>query len=163
METTKREVMPFQFSNSSQAANSGHEVRAIVDEHGEPWFVANEVCSILGFTRGRDALRMVDDDDKALISFKSALQAALNVPPRGLLIVNEAGLYTMIFQSNKPEARAFKRWVTHEVLPTVRQTGAYVHSDNISLDQMKALNEALRCQLATAVSPKKEEEKYVIV
>ncbi len=97
----------------------------VVDRDGEPWFVAADVCSALSFSRPQDALRMVDEDDKYLISFKGALSAGLEVGPRGVLLVNESGVYQIIFQSNKPEAKKFKKWVTSEVLPAIRKTGSY--------------------------------------
>jgi len=97
----------------------------VVDRDGEPWFVAADVCSALSFSRTQDALRMVDEDDKCLISFKGALSAGLEVGPRGVLLVNESGVYQIIFQSNKPEAKKFKKWVTSEVLPAIRKTGSY--------------------------------------
>jgi len=118
----------------------------ITDQHGNPWWVANEVCEVLGFSRGRDALRMVDKEDKRLESFKSALCTTLNIPPRGLLLVNESGLYQIIFQSNKPEAKAFKRWVTHEVLPTIRKTGSY-NAKTASAPELASV-EAVRSLLA---------------
>ena len=97
----------------------------VVDRDGEPWFVAADVTAALSFSRPQDALRMVDEDDKCLISLKGALSAGLEVGPRGVLLVNESGVYQIIFQSNKPEAKKFKKWVTSEVLPAIRKTGSY--------------------------------------
>ena len=104
---------------------SGAEVRTVmIDE--EPWFVAADVCSVFGFSRPHDPLRMVNDKDKYLISQKDALSVGLNVGPRGILMVNEPGVYQIIFQSNKPEARQFMEWVCGEVLPMIRKTGVYM-------------------------------------
>lgn len=89
---------------------------------GEPWFVAKDVCDILGLTKYRDALMRLDEDDKGC--------PVLMDTPGGkqeMSTVNESGLYSLIFQSRKPEAKEFKRWVTSEVLPAIRRQGFYVH------------------------------------
>ena len=83
---------------------------------GEPWFVAADVCRALDIGNVSQALTRLDEDEVTLI---------LNEGGRELNIVSEPGLYTLILGSRKPEARAFKRWITHEVLPTLRQTGTY--------------------------------------
>ena len=95
-------------------------VRAIRDENDEPWFVAKDVCAALGLGNSRQALARLDDDEKGVISADT---------PGGeqqVQAVNEAGLYSVILGSRKPEARAFKRWVTHEVLPALRRDGGYM-------------------------------------
>lgn len=84
---------------------------------GEPWFVAVDVCRALEIDR--TASRRLDDDEKGVCSMHT---------PGGLqdvTIINEPGLYTLVLGSRKPEAKAFKRWITHEVLPSIRKTGAY--------------------------------------
>lgn len=94
-------------------------VRAIRDENGEPMFVAKDVCAALEVKNSRDALARLDDDEKGVV---------LTDTPGGeqqMQAVNEAGLYVLVLSSRKPEARAFKRWVTHEVLPALRREGAY--------------------------------------
>lgn len=104
-------VTPFRFPAT------GQQVRTI-DLDGQPWFVAADVCAVLDLHPGR-ALARIDDDEKGV---------RLTQTPGGMQslgYVNEPGLYSLILGSRKPEARAFKRWVTHEVLPTIRQTGAY--------------------------------------
>ncbi|MGN8049587.1 phage antirepressor KilAC domain-containing protein [Curtobacterium sp. 22159] len=96
---------------------SGRDVRMILVD-GEPWFVAADVIALLDLDR--TALRRVDEDDKGVDS--------VHTPGGGqqLVTVNEAGLYSLVLGSRKPEAREFKRWVTHEVLPSIRRTGQYV-------------------------------------
>ena len=89
-------------------------------EDGEPWFVAKDVCDALELSNVTVALQRLDDDERA--KFNLGRQGDTNV-------VNEAGLYTLILGSKKKEAQAFKRWVTHEVLPALRRDGAYVASD----------------------------------
>lgn len=94
-------------------------VRAVRGEDGEPMFVAKDVCAALGLGNSRQALARLDDDEKGVIS---------NDTPGGeqqMQAVNEPGLYVLVLSSRKPEARAFKRWVTHEVLPALRREGAY--------------------------------------
>lgn len=97
---------------------SGNQVRTIVIL-GEPWIVAQDVCSILGLGNISQAVSRLDDDEKGIY---------LNDTPGGpqeMLHVNEAGLYTLVLASKKPEAKTFKRWLTHEVLPSIRRTGGY--------------------------------------
>lgn len=87
---------------------------------GEPWFVAKDVCQVLGISKSRDAISRLDDDERG---------ALLMDTPGGkqtMATVNESGLYNLIFQSRKPVARKFKRWVTSEVLPSLRRYGRYV-------------------------------------
>ena len=93
-----------------------HEVRT-VQVDGEPWFVSSDVCSILDIANTTRATDGLDNDEKGLHIMKT---------PGGnqqVSIVNEPGLYSLILRSRKPEAKAFKRWITHEVLPTIRKTG----------------------------------------
>ncbi|MFD5221413.1 phage antirepressor KilAC domain-containing protein [Streptomyces tendae] len=95
----------------------GNEVRAQI-ENGEPWWVAADVCSILDLHTGR-ALARLDDDEKGMRSTHT---------PGGLQLlayVNEPGLYSLVLGSRKPRAKDFKRWITHEVIPSIRKTGSY--------------------------------------
>lgn len=95
------------------------EIRTATDEHGEIWFVAADVCSALEHTNPTKAVAdHVDDEDKA--NFQ------LGLPGRAPTVVNESGLYALIFGSRKEAAKRFKRWVTSEVLPAIRKTGQYV-------------------------------------
>lgn len=99
------------------------EIRAMLDEKGEPWFVGKDVAEVLGYKKSRNAMMAhVDDDDKttALIQGPGS-----NYKTRAI-IINESGLYSLILSSKLPQARAFKRWVTSEVLPQIRKTGGYI-------------------------------------
>ena len=96
-----------------------HEVRTVVRD-GEPWFVAKDICDILGLENTTNALRSLDEDELSLIKLNSGGQV------REMLCVLESGLYALVFKSRRPEAQAFRKWVTSEVLPTIRKTGAYV-------------------------------------
>ena len=86
----------------------------------EPWFAAVDVCAILDIKNSRDAVSRLDEDEKGVV---------LTDTPGGqqeISIINESGFYTLILRSRKPEAKAFRRWVTHEVLPSIRKRGYYL-------------------------------------
>ena len=97
-------------------------VRTVVKD-GEPWFVAKDVCDVLGISNNRDALAALDEDEKSNVG-KSDI-SNIEVPNRGLSIINESGLYALVIRSNKPNARKFRKWITSEVLPSIRKTGKY--------------------------------------
>ena len=98
-------------------------------KHGEEiWFVANDLCRALGYSNPRDALsKHVYKEDKRVIlkSQIATLDTTLEIPNRGLTFINESGMYCLIFGSNLPAAKRFTRWVTNEVLPSIRETGSY--------------------------------------
>ncbi|QQD82646.1 phage antirepressor KilAC domain-containing protein [Bacillus siamensis] len=97
------------------------EVRTVIQD-GQPWFVAKDVCEILGIKNATQAVSKLDVDERSM----------LNIGRQGNTnIVNEPGLYTLILGSRKPEAKQFKRWITHEVIPTIRKTGGYVANDDL--------------------------------
>lgn len=98
------------------------EVRTITRE-GEPWFVAADVCRALEIKNNRDAVERLDDDEKGVVS-TDTLGGTQTVT-----IINEPGLYSLVLGSRKPEARAFKRWITHEVVPAIRRHGAYLTAE----------------------------------
>jgi anti-repressor protein len=91
----------------------------ITDQNGDPWFIAKDICDALGLTNPSQTLSYLDEDERSLIS-NEALRA--NGP---VTIINESGLYSLILRSRKPEAKAFKKWVTSEVLPAIRRDGSY--------------------------------------
>lgn len=109
-------IIPFQFQD--------REVR-VVDVDGAPWFVASDVAKILGYAAAKDMTRRLDEDDKG----------GRSVPTPGgeqqMTIISEPGLYVAVLGSQVPGAREFKRWVTHEVLPSVRQHGGYLTEQKI--------------------------------
>lgn len=89
--------------------------------HGEPWFVAADVCRILGISNNRDAVSRLDEDERM-----DGVGITDTVGRKNYVtIVSESGLYSLIFQSRKPEARKFRKWVTGEVLPSIRKNGYY--------------------------------------
>ena len=97
------------------------EIRTMVDEKGEPWFVGKDVARRLGYINPEKALRVhVDDEDKGVNEMGT---------PGGtqkVTFINESGLYSLVLASKLPQAKAFKRWVTSEVLPQIRKTGGYI-------------------------------------
>lgn len=111
----------------------GALLRTLTDEAGEPWFVAKDVCDILEISNPSDALKRLDDDERS--RFNLGRQGETN-------IVNEAGLYVLVLGSRKPEAHEFKRWVTHEVLPSIRKTGGYIPTTDAD-DDMTILAKAV--------------------
>lgn len=111
-----KEIIPQVFSNSEFG-----EIRVIKDENSEPWFVAKDVCDILGYQNASKAISdHVDHEDKLNNETLSSLGQ------RGGWLINESGLYSLILTSKLSQAKAFKRWVTHEVLPTIRRDGGYM-------------------------------------
>jgi prophage antirepressor-like protein len=91
----------------------------VQDEHGEPWWIAKEVCQILEIKDTSQAVDRLHDDEKLIRVLYVSGQN------REMWTINEPGLYSLILRSNKPEAQKFKRWITHEVLPSIRQSGKY--------------------------------------
>ena len=91
-----------------------------VDVNGEVWFVAKDIADILGYSETEKMTRRLDDDEKLTSQFGGTGQN------RNMLCINESGLYNAIIGSNKPQAKKFKKWVTSEVLPSIRKTGGYL-------------------------------------
>jgi prophage antirepressor-like protein len=111
--------------NELQIFNSEEfgDIRTVTIEN-EPWFVGKDVAEALGYGNSRDALAAhIDDEDKTIIQ-KSDFPT-LEIPNRGIVVINESGLYSLILSSKLPNAKRFKHWVTSEVLPTIRKTGSY--------------------------------------
>ena len=110
------EITTLQF-NSDQFG----QLRALQDESGEPWFVAVDICKALDI-RTDTVRKIVDAEDISETNPNSVGVAGGRNP----IIVNESGFYTLVLKSRKPEAKAFQRWVTHEVLPSIRKKGGYI-------------------------------------
>lgn len=109
------EITTLQF-NSDQFG----QLRAIQDESGEPWFVAKDVCGALCLGRQHDSTRYLDADEKG--------EGLVDTPfgKQKMVVINEPGFYKLVLKYRKPEAKAFQRWVTHEVLPSIRKKGGYI-------------------------------------
>lgn len=105
-------ITPFDFN--------GAAVRVLVDEDGSPWFVVNDVCSVLKITNPRNAVDRIDGGYVRQADVTDSLGR-----PRETNLVSEPGLYELIFRSDKPIAAKFRKWVFEEVLPSIRKTGSY--------------------------------------
>ena len=105
------------------------DVRATVID-GEPWFVAADVCNVLDLSNPTIAVSRLDEDERAKFNLGRQGDAT---------IVNEPGLYTLVLGSRKPEAKAFKRWITHDVIPSIRKTGSYTMLPQDYISALKAL------------------------
>ena len=99
----------------------GNEVRVLTDERDEPWFVGKDICDVLG-TDTKDLRAILDADEIANLDTIEVHHTAGRAP----LIVSESGFYKLVLRSRKPVAKEFQRWVTHEVLPSIRKHGGYV-------------------------------------
>lgn len=99
----------------------------VIEQNGEPWFVGKDVADILGYTNSRDALGShVDDEDKNTVAISDGKRGNPNQT-----VINESGLYSLILSSKLPQAKQFKRWVTSEVLPSIRKHGTYMTPEKI--------------------------------
>ena len=121
------QIIPFSFR--------GNNIRAIMLQ-GEPWFVAKDVCEVLGIGNPSDVVRGLDEDEKMTLDNIEG-HSGQRGGAQFLNVVSESGLYALIFKSRKPEAKTFRKWVTSEVLPTLRKTGRYTMPE---LDPEEAYN-----------------------
>ena len=100
---------------------------------GEPWFVLKDVCAVLGISKYRDTADRLDEDERGAARVDTLGGA------QDMTIINESGLYNVILRSDKPEARPFRKWVTSEVLPSIRKTGGYISGqDSLSPEELMA-------------------------
>lgn len=135
------ELQTFNFNTAS--------LRVLTNGNDEPWFVAKDVCDILGISNNRDAISQLDSDEKNTVVISDGIAGNPNKT-----IISEPGLYKFIMRSRKPEAKEFQRWVTHEVLPAIRKHGSYMTQQTLD----KALTSPdFLIQLATRL--KEEQEK----
>lgn len=121
----------------------------VIEIDGEPWFVAVDVCKCLEIGNARQAITRLDDDEKSTV---------ISNDGHPLNIVSESGVYSLVLGSRKPEAKAFKRWITHEVIPTIRKHGAYMTDEALK----KALTSPdFLIQLATELKTEKEKNQQL--
>lgn len=111
-------VTPFHYQDS--------ELR-VIDRDGEPWFVLADLCKALGVANASNVSARLDDDMRGVHQMETL------GGPQEMTVVNEAGMYEVILRSDKPEAKAFRRWVTTEVLPAIRKRGAYLSPQTIKV------------------------------
>lgn len=120
------------------------EIRTIMFNK-EPWFIGKDVAEALGYANTKDAVSQhVSDEDKRI--FQRSENATFEIPNRGFTIINESGLYALIFGSKLESAKEFKRWVTSEVLPSIRRTGRYISTREASpnLESLSGLASIMR-------------------
>lgn len=127
------------------------QVRAVEIE-GEPWFVGKDVAKALGYNNPRDALsKHVDEEDKNTVAFRDGTSGNPNQT-----IINESGLYSLVLSSKLPGAKRFKRWVTSEILPSIRKHGAYMTPETL---EQAILNPDMMIRLCTALKDEQEKNK----
>jgi len=132
---------------------TGKEVRTVIIDN-EPWFVAKDVCDILELKNSRKAVGDLDEDERASVTISdTSLSTRETITVQA---INEPGLYSLVLKSRKPEAKLFKRWITHEVIPSIRKHGAYMTPETI---EKVLLNPDTIINLATAL--KREQEARV--
>ena len=128
---------------------NGNEVRTI-QKDGEPWWVLKDVCGILGISKYRDTASRLDEDERGSVRVDT---------PGGeqeMTVVNESGLYNVILRSDKPEAKPFRKWVTSEVLPSIRKHGAYMTPETL---EQAILNPDMMIKLCTALKDEQDKNK----
>lgn len=117
----------------------------VIEKDGEPWFVGKDVCTVLGLSNPTVTVSKLDDDERTKFNLGRQGEAT---------VVNESGLYSLIIRSRKPEAKKFKRWITHEVIPSIRKHGAYMTPETL---EAAILNPDTMIKLCQAL--KEEQEK----
>lgn len=129
-------IIPFDFNN--------HAVRVVTDDDGEPWFFAQDIADVLGYSSTGAMNKLVDDEDRQIRSFQNG---TTNMKQS---LINESGVYAAVFGSAKEEAKPFKRWVTHEVLPSIRKTGGYSAQPTGEVRPLIDANRLFRSNLSIA-------------
>ena len=142
----QNEFTVFTFPTTNQAIR-------VVEIDGEPYWVAKDVCDVLGIDNSRQALTRLDDDEKKGVIINDTLGG-----PQQMSVVSESGLYALIFTSRKPEAKVFKKWVTSEVLPSIRKTGVYAESLSPSEVILRMAQRAVDIERAQAKQAKVQAE-----
>lgn len=124
-----------------------NEVRT-VEQGGEVWWVLKDVCRVLGISKHRDTASRLDEDERGSVK--------VDTPggPQNMTIINESGLYKVILRSDKLEAKKFTRWVTHEVLPSIRRTGGYsaAGTQTFTVEQITQFAAAVVTQVVTQMA-----------
>ena len=110
----------------------------VVMQDGEPWWIAADVCAVLELGNPRQAITRLDEDEKSTVISNDG------GPDRN--IINESGLYSLVMGSRKPEAKAFKKWITSEVIPSIRKTGGYGRLNPANLSRLQLLEMAMQAE-----------------
>lgn len=129
--------------NEMQVFNFNQQQVRTVIKDGELWWIVKDICDILGLTNPTEVCKRVDDEDKYTLS----ITEGGSIGNSQFNIVNESGLYNIIFQSRKKEAKDFKHWVTSEVLPSIRKTGSFsIHTNQIDSNFLYQMAEAMKAK-----------------
>ncbi|MDK7490386.1 BRO family protein [Bacillus paranthracis] len=128
-----------------------------VQKDGEPWFVAKDITDVLELKSAKDSTKYLDDDEKD----KMLIKHSGSDYKSEMVIVSESGLYSLILRSRKPQAKSFKKWITSEVLPTIRKTGGYVNNDDLFVNTYLAHADEMTKTLfkSTLETVRKQNEK----
>ncbi len=141
--------------NAMQVFNyEGNKVRTVMKD-GEPWWVLADVCRVLGLVNPSKVATRLDPDEKMTLTLGEG-HSGQRGGAQQMRVVNESGLYKVILRSDKPEAKKFTRWVTHEVLPTLRKTGTYSMpgaAQPFTMEQMAQFAAAVAAQVVTQIVP----------
>ena len=136
--------------NNLQVFNyNGNEVRTI-QKDGEPWWVLKDVCEVLGLSSPHKVFDRLDEDEKGRNQIPTPGGA------QAMTVINESGLYNVILRSDKPEAKPFRKWVTSEVLPSIRKHGAYMTPETL---EQAILNPDMMIKLCTALKDEQDKNK----
>jgi len=123
--------------NDLQSFSYGNNEFRTIIINGEPWFVLNDVCQVLDLGSSHKVAERLDEDDRNLIPVTDSLGRQQETT-----VINESGLYAVILRSDKPEAKPFRKWVTAEVLPSIRKQGGYIAGQG-ALSQNELIARAL--------------------
>ncbi len=124
-------------NNSVQSFNFNQNAIQVINKNGEAWFIASEVAAMLGYRDSYNMTRILDNDEKGTHNV-STLGGNQDVS-----VINESGFYHAAFKSRKPEVKPFRKWVTSEVLPTIRKTGGYQVGQKTTTDDRTGLRQAV--------------------
>ncbi|HHB2481289.1 TPA: phage antirepressor [Bacillus cereus] len=134
------------------------QVRTIMKD-GEPWFVAKDICDVLDIKNPRTSTALLDDDEKGVHTMDTLGGS------QEFAVINESGLYSLVLKSRKPQAKSFKKWITSEVLPTIRKTGGYVNNDDLFVNTYLAHADEMTKTLfkSTLETVRKQNEKIAVL
>ena len=154
------------FSNLQLFSKEGlGSIRTLQDEMGRPWFVGTDVCKILSMSQPSTAYRRLDEDEKYTLVSNKGIPLDDIGRVQSLVVISESGLYALIMGSRKPEARPFQKWVTNEVLPSIRENGGYIYGqENLNekdLSTVKNITEDLSQRVEDLISKKNNLEQRV--
>lgn len=130
------------------------QVRTVIIDNNQPWFVAKDVCEALEIKDVRRAVERLDDDERSLTPLVDSIGKK-----QEMYVVNEPGLYSLILGSRKQEAKNFKRWITHEVIPSIRQNGIYVQTTDAQVPELLSKVNDLETRLNSFVTLDSHEQQ----